>query len=210
MNKKILIIIGVVIALILAFVGYRQFAGAPSTQDIPAEQKTVTNQEFGLSFNYIGGETGFALVEPPATGSIKKSYILMPTADYADFQKATEPGETPASISVLVFMLEDEAEASTTQAVGTTTERESRIARLQNWAIDNNILTSFNTAKATPDIIEIDGVKALHYQADGLYQQEIYLASYRNRVYMFAAQYDKADDITITSFPALIGSISFD
>lgn len=207
MNKKILIIVGVVVALILAFVGYRQFVGAPSTQDLLAQQQTVTNEEFGLSFKYPGGEDGFSLVEPPANGGIKKAYILMPTDDYADFQNATEAGETPASISMLVFMLDEEGEVPST---GTSTERESRIARLQTWAMDNNTLTSFNMAKATPDIVEIDGVKALHYQADGLYQQDIYLASYRSRVYMFTAQYDRPDDITVTSFPSLIESISFD
>ncbi|MBP6924620.1 MAG: hypothetical protein KBC62_01645 [Candidatus Pacebacteria bacterium] len=209
MNKKILIIAGIVIALILAFVGYRQFFGTPGQDPASVEQQTITNEEFGLSFNYPAGEGGFALVEPPATGNIKKAYILMPTSDYADFQSADEATETPASISMLVFMLEDENEEEANQT-GTSTERESRITRLQNWAMDNNILTSFNTAKATPDIIEIDGVKALHYQADGLYQQDIYLASYRGRVYMFTAQYNDVDDITITSFPSFIESISFD
>lgn len=205
-NKKILIIVGIVVALIVAFVGYRQFADK-SAEQAPQTQQTVTSEEFGLSFKYVDGENGFALIEPPASGDIKKSYILMPTPEYAAFQNATEPGETPASISVLVFMLEDEPEEPET---GTSSERESRIARLQNWAMDNSILTSYNVAKATPDIVEIDGVKALHYQADGLYQQDIYLASYRSRIYMFVAQYDGADDLTITSFPGLIESISFD
>jgi hypothetical protein len=205
-NKKILIIVGIAIATIVAFVGYHQFAGAPTEQDMAAEKQTVTNEEFGLSFSYLGGDAGFSLVEPAAVGGIKKSYILIPTPEYKEFQKATEAGETPASISVLVFLLEEEEATST----GTSTERESRITRLQNWAIDNNILTSFNVAKATPDIVEIDSVKALHYQADGLYQQDIYLASYRNRVYMFTAQYNEAEDLTIASFPALIESISFD
>lgn len=205
MNKKILIIIGVVIAFIVAFVGYRQFAGAPTPHDLPADElQTVTNEEFGLSFSFLGGDNGFALVEPPATDGIKKSFILIPTSEYADFQEATEAREAPASISVFIFTLEDEAET------GSSTERESRVARLQNWAMDNSILTSFNTAKATPDIVEIDGVKALHYQADGLYQQDIYLASYKNRVYMFASQYDGTEDVTITAFGDIISSVSFD
>lgn len=209
MNKKILIIAGILIAIIVAFVGYKQFAGAPTPQDLGAEKQTVTNEEYGLSFAYLVGEAGFSLVEPPVSEGIKKSYILIPTPEYADFQNSTEARETPASISVLVLLLEEEDTKVETEA-GTTTERESRITRLQNWAMDNNILTSFNVAKATPDIIEIDGVKALHYQADGLYQQDIYLASYKNRVYMFTAQYNELDDITIASFPALIESISFD
>jgi hypothetical protein len=207
MNKKILIIVGIVIALILAFVCLRQFAGAPSTVDIPVQQQTVVSEESRFSFQYPAGEAGFAVVEPPATGGIKESFILIPSNEYADFQTATEARETPASISVLVFALEAEPETDETDD---SAESDSRITRLQNWAADNTILTSFNVAKATPDIVEIDGVKALHYQADGLYQQDIYLASYRSLVYMFVAQYDAEDDLTIASFPALIQSISFD
>ena len=85
-----------------------------------------------------------------------------------------------------------------------------RVTRLQNWAIDNDILTSFTKAKATPDIIELDGTKALHYQADGLYQQDIYLVSYKNRAYMFVGQYDAPSDITKTAFDELIGTVTFE
>lgn len=207
MNKKLLIVTGILVALILAFVGYRQFASTPTPEDLAlVAHQTATSKEVGLSFSYPDGEEGFTLVEPPATGGIKKSYILIPTSEYREFEKATGAGETPASISVLVFMLDDEADAEK----ASTTEQLSRIARLQNWAMDNNTLTSFNLSKATPDIVEIDGVTALHYQADGLYQQDIYLASYKNRVYMFAAQYDTMDDMTITAFPDLVASVSFD
>ena len=58
-------------------------------------------------------------------------------------------------------------------------------------------------------MVEIDGIKALHYQADGLYQQDVYLVSYKDRVYMFVGQYNDMTEVTYTSFQELIKSISF-
>ncbi|MEN9920484.1 MAG: hypothetical protein RL538_377 [Candidatus Parcubacteria bacterium] len=199
---------GVVIAIILAFVGYSQYyvVRAPSDLEMLSKE-TVVSEEFGISFAYPTGEEGFTLVEPPAgDDKVKKSYLLFTTPGYRDFSNSTEPREAPAGISVLVYML-DEADA---QATGTSTERESRIARLQNWAMDNDTLTSFSFAKATPDIIELDGVKALHYKADGLYQQDIYLASYKGRVYMLTGSYNEESDLTYRAFQDLIMTVAFD
>ena len=198
---------GVVIALILAFVGYRQYYVVHAPSDLELLSKdVVTSEEFGISFTYPTGEEGLTLIEPPAGDSgVKKAYLLIPTPEYKQFTASTDTKEAPAAISVLVYMLDDEVEET-----GTTTERESRITRLQNWAIDNNTLTSFNQAKATPDIIELDGVKALHYKADGLYQQDIYLASYRGMVYMLAGAYNEETDLTYRAFQELVKTVSFD
>jgi hypothetical protein len=136
---------------------------------------------------------------------MKKTYLLIADSDYKDYAAATEPREAPASISVFILALEEAASST-----ASTTERGSRITRLQNWAMDNKSLTSFHLTKTTPDIIEIDGVKALHYKADGLYQQDIYLASYKGMVYMFTAQYDKETDLTYKAFQEIMKSVSFD
>jgi hypothetical protein len=127
---------------------------------------------------------------------------MIPTEEYAAFQSAEAGGETPASINVFVFTLED-------VEVPEGTEKPERITRLQNWAADNTALTSFSQALNTPDIVEIDGLKALHYRADGLYQQDVYLASYRGLVYMFVGQFNEETDLTYTAFQSLIASVSF-
>jgi hypothetical protein len=204
-NKKIIIFVGIILVL-LAGVFVFQKMTLPSNEltfDV-AQKQTVTDKDVRLTFSYPGGPNGLTLFQPPVgENGLVKAYILMPTKSYEAQQSGGVPGESPASVSVFVFSLEDEVES-------TSTEQTDRITRLQNWAIDNTVLTSFATPKAAPEIIDLDGLKAFHYQADGLYQQDIYLASYRGLVYMFAGQYDKESDITYVAFQDLITSLSFD
>ena len=131
-----------------------------------------------------------------------KSYLLMPTKEFEAYKSRTDVGEAPANISLFVFTLDTSANASTTG--------ESRISQLQTWATDNSSFTSIKLAKNTPDVVEIDGVKALHYKADGLYQQDIYLAAYRGYVYMFVSQYDAETDMTYTAFQELLQTVTFE
>jgi hypothetical protein len=203
-KKQTLYIILAIIVIGVAALVYYQFS--QRTVDLSgATKESVKNETVGLSFAYVSGDIGFSLIEPPiGDRGLLAAYVLIPTKEYQDFKNAPESGEAPASVSVLVYSIDSAT------STATTSERLDRVTRLQNWAIDNNILTSFNHAKATPDIVEIDGIKALHYQADGLYQQNIYLVSYRSRAYMFVGQYDAATDITNTAFEELIKSVSFD
>lgn len=203
-NKKILLGLVSIIALgALIFVYQRVMAPTELPSFDVTQNQVVTNAEVGISFTYPGGEEGLSIIEPPVEeNGMIEAYILMPTTDFRDLQNNTEAGEAPASISVFVFELDD--------TEGTTTvERPDRITRLQNWAIDNTTLTSFSTPKATPEIIEIDGLKAFHYQAEGVYQQDIYLATYRGLVYMLAGQYNEESDVTYRAFQELIASVSF-
>jgi hypothetical protein len=203
-KKNTRIIIVTLCVAVVAGLVYFQF-NKQSTDISAVPKETVSNDVVGLSFTYPSSEKGFALVEPPVeAGGLLASYVLIPSNEYEDFKTATDVREAPASISVLVYTIDSAT------STATNTERVDRITRLQNWAIDNDTLTSFTTAKATPDIVDIDGVKALHYQADGLYQQDIYVASYQNRAYMFTSQFDSSTDITATAFAEFIESISFD
>lgn len=162
--------------------------------------QTVVREDLEFAFTYPSGEGALSLVEPPVSQEtgLMQAYLLFPTDAYIDFQQSEEPREAPASISVFVFEM------------GSTTDKESgRITRLQNWASDRASLTSYNLALNTPDILELDGVKAIHYQADGLYPQEVYLASYGGRVYMFVGQYLEAGDYLDTTFDQVIASVTF-
>jgi hypothetical protein len=204
-NKQPLRIIAIVLLIALFGFAYYYFVAKPvDITTLPTE--TRTNTDVGISFSYPAGDDGLTLVEPPrdTTPGLKAAYLLMPTKEYDDFIKSTEAREAPATIGVFVYALDT---ATSTASSG---ERIDRITRLQNWAMDNNVLTSFSQAKNTPDVIEVDGLKALHYQADGLYQQNIYLASYKNQVYMFVSQYNEEADITRTAFDSFIQSIIFD
>ncbi len=204
MKKNTLYIVVALVIIGVAALAYYQFARQSS--DLSGLTKeTVTNDTVGLSFSYVPGEKGFTLTESPAgENGLLAAYVLIPTKEYQDFKASTDTREAPASISMLVYMLD---EATSTASSG---ERVDRITRLQNWAMDNSTLTAFGQAKATPDIIEVDGIKALHYQADGLYQQDIYLVSYKNRAYMLTGQYNDSADLTFTAFQELINTVSFD
>lgn len=203
MNKKTTYIIGTVVTLIIIAVGYQIFTVYKSKQhESPsATLEAVHNKEFGVSFSYPAGEDGFALLEPNgAEKGILKSYIMIPSSDFKSY-KEKPGGEAPAGMNIFIFALDEKA---------TTTEDVSRITELQNWASDNSIVTAIKLAKKTPDVVDLDGVKALHYQADGLYQQDIYLLSYKARVYMFVGQYDKDTDYTYTAFQSLMKTVTLD
>ena len=208
-NNKTLLVAGVSIVTIAAvfLAGYFYMKNQMDISEVPVEK--VTSEEYGVSFSYPAGPEGFALIEPPtADKGVLKSYLMIRSKEYDTFKATTDAKETPATMSVLVFPFDDE-NASSTETRGTTTEKESRITRLQNWAIDNEVITSFSNAKNTPEVIEIDGLKALHYQTKGEYKQDIYLVSYQNRVYMFVSQYKKESDPTYVAFQALVKTISF-
>ena len=201
MNKKNYLILGGLIGVIVLTVSYQLYvthkAALPYEATTP---QTVANTELSFSFSYPKGSDAFTLLEPNGTDKgIIKSYIMMPTAAYEGYKNSG--GDAPAAMNVFVFNLQGKN--------ATSSETDSRITELQNWAADNSTLSSIKQAKTTPDVVALDGIKALHYQADGLYQQDIYLVSYKGYVYMFVGQYDKQTDSTNTAFQDLIKTISF-
>jgi hypothetical protein len=201
-NKKTYLIFGAVVVVVALVVTYQLYISRKSVlPNEPTTTQTVTNKEFAFSFAYPKGSADFTLLEPNGSDKgILKSYIMMPAADFESYKNSG--GEAPAGMNVFVMSLGDKNASSS--------ETDTRITELQNWAADNSTLSSIKQAKNTPDIVAIDGIKALHYEADGLYKQDIYLVSYRGHVYMFVGQYDKQTDPTYTAFQTLIKSVSFE
>ena len=213
MNKKTSLIIAAVLLLVTAVVVYQMVQTKNTNEAADAAlQKEVNNDDLGLAFSYKSGPDGFTLVEPPAEQKgILKAYLLLPTKAYEEYKTREVPGEAPAGMNVFVFTHEEEpAEpiAVTTDGASTTPPAD-RMTRLQEWATTNTTITSFTSAKAAPETVEVDGLKMLKYKADGLYQQEIYLASYKNQIYMFVGQYNEETDMTYTEFQNLMGTVSF-
>ena len=83
------------------------------------------------------------------------------------------------------------------------------MTRLRNWAEANNGLTSYALARSAPEEVVVDGVKMLHYQTDGLYQQDVYIALYSSKYYLFVGQYDGEVDPAYAAFKKLVNSVSF-
>lgn len=200
MNKKVvagLVIIGVVIAVYFAVQN-----GLFSNNERILEDTIVQDDEYSLSFNYFAGEDGYHLAELEAGGSVLQSYILVDQDSLATYQEGSAD-LAPPTMSVFIFALPVTEEVEGVDQPG-------RITRLQNWAADNQGLTSYDLAYGTPEIIELDGVKTLQYDTDGSYQQSVYLASYRGYVYMFVGQYNRPTDNIKKDFETLISSVRFD
>ena len=210
-NKKNSLILVAVLVIVIAAVAYQIVQTRNSNEAAEAAlEQTVENDMLGLSFSYMGGPDGFTLVEPPAEQKgILKAYLLLPTKSYQEYKTQEVPGEAPASMNVFVFTHE-ENQATSTPTDASSTARADRMTRLKEWATTNATITSFTNAKSEPETVEIDGLKMLRYKADGLYQQDIYLASYKNQVYMFVGQYNEESDMTYTEFQKLMQTVSFD
>lgn len=191
--------------------------------------ETVRRTDVALSFSYPSGENGFILVESGTDSSpeLLRAFLLTPTTDYREFAGATTSGEMPATVSLFVYSLPEDSPTTTmststvfvtssppllgatSSATGTIAEA-SRLDRLAQWANERTSLTLYQSAREAPQQVEIDGVDALYYTADGLYQHDIYLASYQGRAYLFIGQYDSISDFTYREFQKLLTTISFD
>ena len=205
LNKQALIVIGAILFIATILVGY-QLVVHEEQQTTLGTTKTVNDETYGLSFSFDEGEEAFTLVEPPVNqAGIQKSYIMLLTKAYADYQQSDNVAEAPAGMNVFILTLEEEGNTEN----ATTAEQSDRMTRLKHWAMRFDGLTQYSKKKAEPEEVEIDGLKALKYQTEGLYQQTIYLATYKNNVYMFIGQYTEQSDITYTAFEKLLTTISF-
>jgi hypothetical protein len=190
--------------LIFGFLFLQKRAEAPTTA--AGTERMVTDETYGISFRFKEGPDAFTLVEPPeGQAGIQKAYVLLPTGDFNTYKESEDAREAPAGMQLFIFAEEPETDDETASG----TERLDRMTRLKNWAVERDSLTQFTKASTEPEVVEIDGLKALKYKADGLYQQTVYLASYKNRIYMFVSQYNDPTDSTALEFEPLIESISF-
>lgn len=171
--------------------------------------EVVDRPALNISFSFPSGESAYSFIEPPieegATTGLEAAFILLKTDAYMEFQQSTPGGEAPPSITF--FILKEPAESTSTVASGTV--RVDRLTKLRTWAQSNNTLTMIDRAKSAPEVVDLDGVNALHYQTDGLYLQDVYLAFYKNKYYMFVGQYDGETDPARAVFDEVVRSIIF-
>ncbi len=207
LNKQTLTIIAGVLLIATAIVGYLVFIYPSSNGVTTGTPRTVTDETYGVAFTFPEGEDAFTIVEPPANqAGIQKSYVILPTKAYNEYKNSESISEAPAGMNVFILTLEEDGNTEN----ATSAPRADRMTRLKDWAMRFDGLTQYSKKKAEPEEVEIDGLKALKYQADGLYQQTIYLATYKNNVYMFVSQYNEDTDTTKTAFEDLLASVSFD
>lgn len=199
--------------LVVAVVVAGVFIVRSKLQDRTVEvvvNETIDRPALNLAFTFPSGEAAYSFIEPTidqntGTGNPEAVFILIETRAYTEFQSGVSGGATPPSMSVFVYAEPPEEGTSTT---ATDTPKLDRMTRLRNWATANNALTFFTSARSTPEEVVIDGVKALHYEADGLYGQEFYIFFHKNRYYVFVGQYDGETDQRRAVFQDLIRSIT--
>lgn len=174
--------------------------------------ETVTNKDLNFSFTFESGATALSSMEttPEQFGDpfLKKMYMLMETKELEIFDKAKESGEereAPPAISVLVF-----ERGPVNEELASSSEDLSAIERITQWAKDNSQFTSINLATNNIEEVEIDGVKAIHYQADGLYRQDVYVLRYGKNMYLFVGQSLAEGDYMSKAFQKVIASVLFD
>lgn len=198
MSKNKIIIIAVLVATVVAgLIFYTQ-----SQNERVLTDTLVENSDYSLSFNYLAGEDGYELIESNTSDNFLQSYVLVEKSALTEFQ-ANGVETAPPTMSVFIFQL-PEAEEIEGQ------ERPGRISRLQNWAQNNAGITSFGEIYGTPEVVEVDGVKALEYFTGGTYNQTVYLASYRGFIYMFVGQFERPTDYIANDFEALIQTVRFE
>ncbi len=205
-------VLGVVAILIvvLGIAVVRPLLQKQTPSEVALVNEIVERPVINFEFTYQSGEEGYRFIEPVLGGSttvegLEAVFIMVKTKAYADYQNATPGGEAPPSMSIFVF-----AETGTsTGVVGTTTVELSRLERIKNWAQVHDGYTSYSRAEKEPEVVRIDGVNTLHYRADGLYPQDIYIALSRERYYLIVGQYDGEADSAYSAFQKLIASIGF-
>lgn len=206
MSKKKAYIISIITVTIVGLVLYVQII-KPKLENrmidtvVPA---TITSQTFPLEFTYPSGTSAYTLIEPPVptttSSGLQKVYLIIDNQSYLDFQ-ADKKMKTPPTVSILIFQKPE------------STEKDKEMKRselLKVWAEQHPQYTSFDQKTVEPEIVELDGVGALHYLADGVYQQEIYVAAYDHNTYVFTGQFeDEASDIH-NMFAEMMQSVIFD
>jgi len=207
-NKYLYLALGALALLVVVVGGVVYYQSYRDDQMVVAPyNETIDRPDINLAFTYPGGEYGLSLIEPPLPegGDLLQAFILVPADDYDEFTQNTDGQQSPPAISIFVFNLPE----LPVVANADSGEEPDRITLLREWATEKSSITSYPSAVDTATVEEIDGLEVLHYRAMGLHQQEIYLASYKGRAYMFVAQFDSEQAATFTNFQQLMSSVLF-
>ncbi len=207
MKAKTGIVLGV---LLVALCSIGALVVLPWLQDrtvVTVVQETISRGELGIEFSFPSGEGAYSYIEPvlgtSTEGGPIGAFVMIKSDAYTDYLNAPASGEAPPAMSIFVFA------ESETATVNTGTTSPDRLTKIRTWAEANSGRTLYNLAMSTPEEVRIDGAKALHYKADGLYPNDVYVTFYKNKYYLIVGQYDGESDPQYTAFKDLVNSILF-
>ena len=209
-QKNIKWIIVLLVVMALGF-GFYFFGPQADNRTVAVNViEKIENKDLNFSFSYESGETALSsmetLMDQSGDSSLLKMYVLMESKSLDEFNKAKEEGEgreAPPSISVLVF---DKASSSESQIATSSTSFD----KIKQWAENNSRFTSINLAQGTVEETKVDGASAIHYKADGLYPQDVYVVKYGKKMYLFVGQYLEEGDYMQTSYKKLMETVLFE
>ncbi len=215
MNNQKNIVTVIVAFLTIAVVGGVYYFFGPQADNrtvVTNAIETIANKDLNFSFSYESGETALSSMETLPEqfgGTLLKMYVLMESKELDAFNQAKEKGETretPPAISVLVF----ERATSTESSATTTASSSSSMEKVKQWAVDNSQFTNINLVQGEIEEIEMDGATAIHYRTDGLYKQDVYVARYGKKMYLFVGQSMNEGDYMQSAFQKVIESVLFE
>jgi hypothetical protein len=204
MNKKIAIVIGVLILLGGSFWLYQNYA-KKAPVEVPLTEVMVTREEVNLAFTYLIGTAGYSLSEASreasSTNSLLKGFVLTPT-------KMTEtPVGSESELTISIFVIEEADETGSTTA--TTTIKLAKIDELKALASQYKNISGFDRLVGEVELVDLDGVDAIHYKADGLYMHDTYFANVFGNIYLIVGQYIEEGDKIHQDFKQLVNTVTF-
>lgn len=210
MQKNKLVIGIVLFVLIIAGIGVVVARPFLQNRTIPVTvMEKIERPELNISFTFPSGEDAYSYFEPQFDASASSGplagFIMLPSKDYQAYQADGFMGEAPPSMSIFVY---EEGEEIVPPGA-TTSDGVDRMTKIRLWAEANSGLTSYNLAQPPLEDASIDGAKAIHYKADGLYPQDVYVVFHQNSFYVITGQYDGEADPQYQVFQELVGSILF-
>lgn len=135
---------------------------------------TYKNDDLGISFEYRVRPDGYILIEQDKTQVPHPDTVLFVSLfnerEYQELMASSVPREGPPNISVLVF---DNPKNQGARA----------------WADSNGMISNIGAALSGISETTLAGVPAIRYLADGLYVNEIIIASNNNRIYFLVGSY---------------------
>lgn len=156
-----------------------------------------TDEEVAIAFSYRTNPNGYRLedVEFDAAPSLPdpsfvKGWSLILEQDYQELQESDVPREGPPTIHVMVFA---------------NPNQESPRA----WLQEHESFSNIGLIKGGVEVATLNGQDAVRYTYDGLYTNDVVLATHGEYVYMISGAYFDPQQTVRKDFQPFVDSIEF-
>lgn len=120
---------------------------------------------------------------------VVESILMLSKEEYELFTQSTEPREGPPMVSLRVYA--------------------GVAASLEAWVEMYPQLSLTRLRTGEIEQVEVGGVKALRYIADGLYQNDVLILAHEGNTFVFIGSFANPEDLIRKDFLTLIESLTF-